>query len=135
MTAKSANRLITDRAAKRKAPRTAWVKGVSGNPNGRPPKGSDAIALEAACRDRAPAALAVLDQLMRTADRDSVRLSAALSVLERAYGRPVGRQEFGGPGTFEQASRSIEDLRRGVMEKAAKLGFRMTYIGSSTDDK
>ena len=65
--------------------------------------------------------LAVLTSLMKKADRDSVRLAAAIAVLEHGFGKPLAREEHGTLRTFEKRSR--EELERSVLEKGAKLGY------------
>lgn len=40
----------------------------------------------AACRSRAPSALEVIEDIMLNGDSARVRLSAAIAVIERAYG-------------------------------------------------
>ena len=81
----SANRQKTDR----KAPKTAFKKGQSGNPSGRPklkPEEKDALQ---AIRDLAPNAAEVVAELLNNKQvSPAVRLNAANMVLERAYGKP-----------------------------------------------
>ena len=61
-----------------------WKPGQSGNPAGRP-KGS--LDLQALARTHTKEALNTLIELMRHADKDSVRVMAADKVLDRAWGR------------------------------------------------
>jgi len=89
-TAVSENRQKTD---KRKAPATAFKKGVSGNPGGRPKKTPEQFELEAACKMKAAEALDVMTDLMANARQDSVRLQAALAIIERGHGKPLQRSE------------------------------------------
>lgn len=86
----SENRQKTD---KRAAPRTAFAPGKSGNPGGRPKKTPEMFELEAACKAKTPAALDVMVDLMNDAKQDSVRLQAALAIIERAHGKPLQRTE------------------------------------------
>ena len=115
----SANREKT--TGQRCTPPHAWRPGESGNPAGRPKRTPDEKALIEACRQKAPEAMKVLVQLMKSADRDSVRLQAALAVLERGYGRPLQRQELATPGGF--GNRTREELERSILERGTKLGF------------
>ena len=73
----------------------AFVKGVSGNPNGRPKVPSDVTAL---ARSKSKAAVQTLIDLLDAED-DRVRISAANSLLDRGYGKPaqVLSGEGGGP--------------------------------------
>ena len=48
----------------RKAPRTAFIPGRSGNPGGRPKKTEEEFALVKACQDKSPMALVVIEKLM-----------------------------------------------------------------------
>lgn len=73
----------------RKAPPKGFKPGVSGNPSGRPKKTPQELDLIAACKAKTPEALAVIVKIMETGDKDSVRLAAAQSIIERAYGKPV----------------------------------------------
>ena len=72
-----------------------WVKGVSGNPGGRPK-------LEVSIRELAQRnsmeALETLVQVMRTG-KPGERLVAANAILDRAYGRPTQSVEMSGDRT------------------------------------
>lgn len=93
----SQNRLKT---GKRKAPRSAFQPGRSGNPGGRPKLTPEQKAQEfeliQACRSKSPDAIAVIEQLMHRADRDSVRLAAASIIIERGWGKAVQAIEHAG---------------------------------------
>lgn len=120
----SSSQNSSETVVKRKAPPRAWRPGESGNPGGRPRKTPDEMALVEACRAKAPEAMRVLASLMKAADKDSVRLQAALAILERGFGRPLQRQEQGAPGSFEKHA-TREELERSIVERGAKLGFRI----------
>lgn len=62
--------------------------GQSGNPNGRPKRTQAELDLVAACKKKAPAALRVLVTLMEGGENDTIRLKAAIAIIERAYGKP-----------------------------------------------
>jgi len=70
-----------------KKSRTSYVKGSSGNPSGRPKRTPEELDLIAACKEKTPAALKVIESLMTSASSDAVKLNAAISVIERAYGK------------------------------------------------
>lgn len=88
-----ANRLKTDAVGKKAAPPTAFKPGVSGNPSGRPKKTEQEFQLELACEASSPEALETILQIMRTGASDKVRLSAAVFVIERRYGKSVIKTE------------------------------------------
>jgi uncharacterized protein DUF5681 len=100
MKCKSESRLKT---GTRKAPRTAFKPGRSGNPGGRPKLSPEQkvqrFELVKACRSKSPQALAVIEQLMHRADRDSVRLEASL-IVERGWGKAGQPNE---PSEYEEA--------------------------------
>jgi Family of unknown function (DUF5681) len=58
-----------------------WVKGQSGNPNGRPKAYAE---VEALAREHTTAAIDELARLMRTSPSPAVRLTAANALLDRA---------------------------------------------------
>jgi hypothetical protein len=88
------------KTGKRKAPHSAFQPGRSGNPGGRPKLTPEQKAQEfeliQACRSKSPQAIAVIEQLMHRADRDSVRLAAASLIVERGWGKAVQAIEHSG---------------------------------------
>ena len=76
-------------AKKPRGPGKKFEKGKSGNPSGRPPRTPEELDLIAACKDKTPAALAVIESIMMEGQSDKARLSAALAIVERAYGKAV----------------------------------------------
>jgi hypothetical protein len=90
------NRKVTDKP-KRAAPKTAFKKGVSGNPGGRPKRTAEELDLIAACKGRTPAALAVIESIMMEGENERNKLSAAMAIIERGYGKPVQPVEASGP--------------------------------------
>jgi len=76
----SATSLTADGKQKRRAaPRSAWPKGVSGNPGGR------AKGLEQIARAHTPAAIAALVAALKSTRE---RVPAAIALLDRGWGRP-----------------------------------------------
>jgi Family of unknown function (DUF5681) len=90
---------------KRRGPGRPFQKGQSGNPGGRPKM---AIELRERADKLAPAAFKIIETLMTDADKDSVRLSAAVRVLQVA-GVPMGevKVEVNAP---EESSRDAQGL-------------------------
>jgi hypothetical protein len=81
---------------KRKAPKTAFKKGQSGNPGGRPKKTEEERTLEAMCRERTPEALHAILRIMAGSKQDRAKLAAAQYVLDRAWGKPKESVELSG---------------------------------------
>lgn len=62
-------------------------KGVSGNPGGRPKKTQEQYDLEAACRNKTPAALDVICHVMEKGVSEANRLKAAQYIIDRGHGK------------------------------------------------
>lgn len=92
----SENRPETDK--KRKAPRSAFKPGQSGNPGGRPPKTQEERTLEDACRSKSMDALAVIEEIMVNGQNERNRITAALAIIERGHGKPLQPTTLSGPG-------------------------------------
>jgi hypothetical protein len=73
-----------------------FEKGKSGNPNGRPSLSEEEKELEAACRDKSLRALEIITSIMETGENERNRITAALSVIERGYGKPRQSVELSG---------------------------------------
>lgn len=84
----------------RKAPPKAFKPGQSGNPSGRPKKTEQELDLIAACKAKTPSALAVIVDIMENGEKETSRLAAAQSIIERAYGKPVQPQDLSLSGTL-----------------------------------
>ncbi len=69
------------------------AKGQVLNAGGRPKKTPQELDLIAACKDKTPEALAVITDIMVNGEKEQTRLAAALSIIERAYGKPVQPQD------------------------------------------
>jgi hypothetical protein len=76
-------------SAKAKPRGRAFPKGRSGNPGGRPARTQEELDLIQACRDKTPQALDTLVRIMENGEKERDQLTAALSIIERAYGKPV----------------------------------------------
>ncbi len=64
-------------------------KGQVLNPTGRPKKTAQELDLIAACKSKTLDALAVIEGIMSNGETEKNKLSAALAIIERAYGKPV----------------------------------------------
>jgi hypothetical protein len=101
----SENRQKAD-SPKRKAPKTAFKPGQSGNPGGRKPKTDEERTLEAMCRDKSLDALTVLENIMTNGENERNRITAALAIIERGHGKAVQPTTLSGPdGGAVQISR------------------------------
>lgn len=89
----SENRPKTDR----KAPKTAFKQGISGNPGGRPKRTPQEIDLIAACKDKTADALAVLTRIMEEGENERNRFAAAMAIIERGHGKAVQPTTVGNP--------------------------------------
>ena len=81
----SENRPKTDR----KAPKTAFKAGKSGNPGGRPKLTVEVLDLVAACKNKTPDALAVLERIMMNGESERNQMAAAMAIIERGHGKPI----------------------------------------------
>lgn len=89
----SDNRPKTDR----KAPKTAFKQGISGNPGGRPKRTPQEIDLIAACKDKTQEALDVLLSIMTSGENERNKITAAMAIIERGHGKPVQPTTVGNP--------------------------------------
>lgn len=78
---------------KRRAPRTAWKPGQSGNPGGRP---KEVAEVREAARRHTAEAIQTLVTIMRNGTPDRARAAAAEALLDRAWGRPLQPAEVTG---------------------------------------
>lgn len=83
--------------------------GISGNLNGRPKKTAAEYELQAACRAKAPEALAVLVRIMESGDNERNQLAAAQMIIERGYGRPVQPTENKHIGAFALEPHTVDN--------------------------
>ena len=75
--------------SKKTATPASFKAGQSGNPSGRPKKTAEELDLIAACKAKTPDALDVMVKMMTDGEQEKNRLTAAMAIIERAYGKPV----------------------------------------------
>lgn len=100
---------------KRKAPKTAFAKGRSGNPGGRPKKTLEERSLEAMCKEKTPQALATILSIMDGGQQERARLAAAQYVIDRGWGKAKESIEHSGNVTLsiaEQIKQAHEQRKR-----------------------
>jgi len=125
----SENRPKTD---KRKAPRSAWKPGQSGNPGGRP---KIPEATKEAFKEASPEALECLREIMRSGGNDSARVAAAIHILDRAMGKVSQGVELtgkeGGPMQVDQHT-VLEGFSN---EQLVRLASAALAISEGGDDQ
>ncbi len=81
---------MTAENSKKQKPRgKSFEKGRTGNAGGRPKRTPEELDLVAACKAKAPEALAVLIEIMQNGEQEKNRMSAAQVIIERGYGKPT----------------------------------------------
>lgn len=81
----------------KKAPKSAFKQGVSGNPSGRPKRTPQELDLIAACKGKTADALDVLLSIMANGENERNRITAAMAIIERAHGKPLQPTTVGNP--------------------------------------
>jgi hypothetical protein len=93
--------------AKKRPRGKPFAAGQSGNPGGRPKRTEEELDLIAACKDRSPAALAVIESIMLEGENERNKLSAAMAIIERGYGKPKETVDTNVTGRIETITRRI----------------------------
>jgi hypothetical protein len=97
----------SEKTAKPRGPGKRFQPGKSGNPTGRPKRTEEELDLIAACKDRSPAALAVIESIMLEGENERNKLSAAMAIIERGYGKPKETVDTNVTGRIETITRRI----------------------------
>ena len=111
-------------ANSKKLPRgKSFAAGKSGNPSGRPKRTEEEFELINACKTKTPDALGVIEHIMHNGESDKTRLSAAIAIIERAYGKPKQEQEIKQTisGELDITSMTIEQKDARIAELLGKL--------------
>lgn len=88
----------SEKTGKPRGPGKPFPKGKTGNPSGRPKRTAEELDLIAACKARTPEALDVIASIMLRGENERNRLSAAVAIIERGYGKSVQSVEHSGAG-------------------------------------
>jgi hypothetical protein len=96
-----------------------FPKGVSGNPAGRPPGISPIVAL---AREHSPAAIRTLAEIACKGKNENARITAAVALLDRAYGRPAQSVELDLKLTKNLETMTLQDLQE-FRERYAALAI------------
>lgn len=109
---------------KKKLGNPNWVKGVSGNPGGRP---KDAYDIRMLAQERTLEALNVLAEIMLDKDAPhAARVSAANAILDRGHGKPMQTAEITG--------KNGEALIPDNMELARSIAFVLNKATESSEE-
>lgn len=96
-------------AENRKKPRgKPFAPGNSANPGGRPKMTDEEFELVSACKAKTPAALKVIEGIMVNGQSEKTRLTAAIAIIERAYGKPKQEQDINLAGEIGIRNLTIE---------------------------
>mgnify|MGYP001569449425 CR=1 FL=1 len=99
-----------------------FPKGVTGNPGGRPKRTAEEMDLIAACKERTPEALKVIEGLMVGAASDSVRLNSAIYIIDRAYGKAT---QFIDAKITTMSDMEDSELDKVISQKAREAGVTL----------
>lgn len=93
-----------------------WKPGESGNIKGRPRESLSATKARTLARQHTEKAIATLVEVMESGDKDSARVAAAQSILDRGFGRAP--QEVTDLASIPEEA-LVAELRRRLSERDA----------------
>lgn len=114
----------TQKDMKRRAPKTAWKKGQSGNPGGRPRIVAE---VREYAQQRSKEAIDKLWDLATDVEQPgATRVSALKEILDRGLGRPVQATEISGPngGPIETKDVNLDGLSDDELATLHKLATK-----------
>lgn len=94
---------------KRKAPKSAFKPGQSGNPGGRRKLTPEEFDIVEQCKLKTPQALLTIETIMLKGASEKNRLAAAQVIIERAYGKPKQEVAAHVTGQIQQIIRKVVD--------------------------
>lgn len=97
----------------------AWVKGQSGNPGGRPRTGHIRVIAQL----HTEAAINTLVEICMHGLNEGARVSAALALLDRGYGKPQQTVEIIADDGADLLREQLEQLRANPMHATALLSI------------
>ena len=114
---------VKQKIDRRKTMPHLFKKGQSGNPGGRAKKSPELRRIEDMAKEHSDAALLALVDEARNG-KGAPRVAASIALLDRAWGRPVDRQESGAPGSFaaELTDEQLDADIKETVELAIKSG-------------
>ena len=113
---------------------TSFKPGQSGNPSGRAKKTEQMLRIEDLARSHSEGAIEALISIAKHGDSETARVSAANSILDRGWGKPVDRQETGKPNEFGDRALEEKELRERIKERSVKLGLaKVVPIGKRAE--
>lgn len=110
----------------RRVPKSAWKKGQTGNPGGRPAKTEEERHAEALARQHAPEAISALLDIAKHGKQEAARVKACEAILDRGFGRPRESVDI---TTLDKTPRNMTDAE--IIAALASYGI---VLGTKPED-